>query len=452
MLRVVFFALFIFTASLACAQWVQDSQTLPVDFELNRFWQPDGRTNFELTYRIDYPDLVFHKYENSIAALLELHCDFYKGDQMVKSDTTQAIVAVSKWEDTRDPSRYHLDKIMYNLSSDAFTLRVSVFNKYRSKDNETHARACIWEGQLITMDGALLSDMDICHSITPDLGNTKPRFVRDNIRYTVNPRHTYTLPAEDSLYIYYQINPPETGQYNQHLTLFYHGAPVRELERTSNLDKLTGFSWAVNLDDLMEGAYQLSLTVANPVDSLATDMVDDYISVINPKNPRMQVFEDLEDDYRLIRYFISAKDDNLWKAMSDEAKITYVQKYWQNPATAKDGTVVNIALVRERLTKANQLYTTNFVPGWKTDRGRIYIRNGEPDEVFTGKTDVNTRYAIKDWEVWQYRTKAIRRYLFVDFQENSLFQLIHSEDDDYENGRSDWQDMMGSDFDFDDIK
>jgi GWxTD domain-containing protein len=77
-------------------------------------------------------------------------------------------------------------------------------------------------------------------------------------------------------------------------------------------------------------------------------------------------------------------------------------------------------------------------PGWKTDRGRIYLRNGPPDEVLRR----DQQAMAPPYEVWRYRTGKDRWYCFVDRSRGvGLFQLIRSTDVN-EAGLPNWQEIM----------
>ena len=55
-----------------------------------------------------------------------------------------------------------------------------------------------------------------------------------------------------------------------------------------------------------------------------------------------------------------------------------------------------------RIARANLRFSTRQVPGWKTDRGRIYIQYGPPDEIDAHLSGGVATYPYEDW-----------RYLFI---------------------------------------
>ena len=76
-----------------------------------------------------------------------------------------------------------------------------------------------------------------------------------------------------------------------------------------------------------------------------------------------------------------------------------------------------------RVRYANQNYGV-LEPGWKSDRGRVHIRYGPPDEIEQRPNSMNG-LAV---EVWTY-TRAGRRFVFVDYDGFGRYEL-------YQPGRS----------------
>lgn len=77
----------------------------------------------------------------------------------------------------------------------------------------------------------------------------------------------------------------------------------------------------------------------------------------------------------------------------------------------------------ERVRHANENFGV-LEPGWKSDRGRVYIRYGPPDEVESRPSTMNG-LAV---EVWTYM-RAGRRFVFVDYDGFGRYEL-------YQPGRS----------------
>jgi GWxTD domain-containing protein len=64
-------------------------------------------------------------------------------------------------------------------------------------------------------------------------------------------------------------------------------------------------------------------------------------------------------------------------------------------------------------------------PGWKTDRGRVYVRNGAPEELL----DRVQAGRSPPYQVWRYRQGKDRWYIFADRSSGlGNYQLMHTND------------------------
>jgi GWxTD domain-containing protein len=79
-------------------------------------------------------------------------------------------------------------------------------------------------------------------------------------------------------------------------------------------------------------------------------------------------------------------------------------------------------------------------PGWKTDRGRVYTRNGVPDDVLRRTQQGNA----PPYEVWRYTKGKGRFYVFADRTGFGAYNLLHS-NDLQEPGLTNWQQILGLD-------
>ena len=109
---------------------------------------------------------------------------------------------------------------------------------------------------------------------------------------------------------------------------------------------------------------------------------------------------------------------------TDEERDAFVEQFWAR-RDPTPGTPVNEFKVEHyrRIAYANQQFTTSGVPGWKTDRGRILIMWGRPDEkeshpeggVYTLPGGAGQTYTFP-YEIWLYRyIEGAGRNIFVQF-------------------------------------
>jgi len=129
------------------------------------------------------------------------------------------------------------------------------------------------------------------------------------------------------------------------------------------------------------------------------------------------------------------------KTLSANAKRRFLTDFWQR-RDPSPGTPRNESrdAFYQAIVYANEHYREGgrTRPGWKSDRGRIFLKNGPPDETLQREQQA----LAPPYEVWRYRTGKDRWYCFVDRSRGvGLFQLIHSNDVN-ESGLPNWREIL----------
>ncbi len=76
-----------------------------------------------------------------------------------------------------------------------------------------------------------------------------------------------------------------------------------------------------------------------------------------------------------------------------------------------------------RIEVANERFRTISSSGYKTDRGRIYTRLGDPDEIDRFPNETNS----KPYEIWYYhQIEGGVYFVFGDYTGFSYYELLHS--------------------------
>ncbi|HEX8503514.1 MAG TPA: GWxTD domain-containing protein [Pyrinomonadaceae bacterium] len=140
-------------------------------------------------------------------------------------------------------------------------------------------------------------------------------------------------------------------------------------------------------------ALALSLLAAAPAGALAqkkkagdTQDVPDRERTV--KKERSNMFKKWIDED--VAYIITDEEKKAWKKLAtDEEREQFIEAFWRRRDPDPD-TELNEYLEEhyERVAYANQHFASG-IPGWKTDRGRIYIMYGPPHEKETHPTGGN---------------------------------------------------------------
>lgn len=142
-------------------------------------------------------------------------------------------------------------------------------------------------------------------------------------------------------------------------------------------------------------------------------------------------------------YIAESRELSAWSSdLSVEAKRRFMTRFWEQrdptPGSAKnerrEAFYAAIAYANREFKEGGR----NPLSGWRSDRGRIYARNGSPDDVLRRQQEGRSpRY-----EVWSYAKSKSLYYIFADRSGFGAFSLIHSSDLK-EPGLPGWGDLLG---------
>ena len=145
---------------------------------------------------------------------------------------------------------------------------------------------------------------------------------------------------------------------------------------------------------------------------------------------------ELESPYRRwldedVAYIITEEERAAFKRLStDEERENFIEQFWLRRDPTPD-TVENEFKEEHyrRIAYANERFASG-IPGWKTDRGRIYITFGPPDEIeshpsggtyqrpFDEGGGVTSTYPF---EIWRYRwIEGIGTDILIEFVDKSM--------------------------------
>jgi len=168
------------------------------------------------------------------------------------------------------------------------------------------------------------------------------------------------------------------------------------------------------------------------------------------KLPQKQehIFSNLEDEYKLVSYFLNSEQKRYFKTLNIEHKWHYLSTFWKvqdiDPTTDHNEFQQEIIV---RIEYSNKHFS-HFKNGWETDMGKTYIRYGEPFEIleFTN-TGKYVRFALREYQIWKYRISIFQTFLFIDPQQHRDFRLVFSDGDVQYGSWEEWKKYLGTDFD-----
>lgn len=208
----------------------------------------------------------------------------------------------------------------------------------------------------------------------------------------------------------------------------------------------------IDLAGLPPGEYRLEVVAAASKDTvvrgaafrMAGFETEAAISEAAQPQDRFAAMTEAELDtvYLPLVYLMAAGEQGAYTGLTLEGKRRWLRLFWEKrdptPGTPRNEAQEDFY---RRIGDANRRFREGGaakIPGWRTDRGRIFIKYGAPDEVLNRPQAGNTR----PFEVWKYTRGRALKYVFLDQTLFGNYVLIWT-DDRREPSRPNWQEMLG---------
>jgi GWxTD domain-containing protein len=213
----------------------------------------------------------------------------------------------------------------------------------------------------------------------------------------------------------------------------------------------------LNLEGLPQGRYQLKVVLqlgTRAVDRSAPMTMASLDTTLKQEVARINVerfsdegyfkymsVEGLDSAFAPLYYVATPSELKVWnKSLSDDAKKRFLTEFWQ-ARDPSSGTGTNEARDQfyAAIAFANKEFKERNVPGWKTDRGRVFAKNGVAPSVLH-RAQVQR---APPYEVWNYPDRGAW-YIFADRTGVGQWRLLISSDLK-EPRQPDWRDILTED-------
>lgn len=208
----------------------------------------------------------------------------------------------------------------------------------------------------------------------------------------------------------------------------------------------------VDLAGLPPGDYRLDIVAAGARDTVIRSVPFrmagfETEAAIADAEPARDVFAEMTEArldtlYLPLVYLMTSDEQGAYSGLTLEGKRRWLRLFWEK-RDPTPGTPANEAQedYYRRINEANRRYREGGaaqIPGWRTDRGRIFIKYGPPDEELNRPQAGSTRPFI----VWKYTRVRALKYVFLDQTLFGNYALIWT-DDRREPSRPNWQELLG---------
>ena len=187
----------------------------------------------------------------------------------------------------------------------------------------------------------------------------------------------------------------------------------------------TGDSAMVRTSVFTMGGFETAATVANAGNATSEDAYADRSEA------------GLDSLYAPLVYLMNAQETGQYSGLTVDGKRRWLRDFWARHGKALQDQFY--ARVREADSRFKEGGTAGQA-GWRTDRGRIFIEYGPPDEHLDRRSSATTN----PYEVWKYTQDRNLKYVFMDVTRFGNYVLLYT-NDRREPSRPNWQDLLGPD-------
>jgi GWxTD domain-containing protein len=209
----------------------------------------------------------------------------------------------------------------------------------------------------------------------------------------------------------------------------------------------------LDLTGLPPGGYLLDLEVGFPDTSVTRSAAfvmagfETEAAIASAVGQSRDVFAEMTEGqldtlYRPLVYLMEVNERGVYEGLSVEGKRNYLRQFWarRDPSPDTPGNEFQDQFYR-LIARANRDYREGGaaeVPGWRTDRGRIFVKYGAPDEMLQRPQSGST----KPYEVWKFTRGRLRKFVFYDETGLGNYALIWT-NEQREPSRANWAELLG---------
>ena len=389
-----------------------------VDFvlECSRFLRSDSITVCEFSYMVNLNSL---KRKNDFVG--------FKARVEIQGKNIEKPI-VSEWtQRTSKPLNFSVDKFWASLIPGIYEVTFTI------SDLNSKSRGFVkFSVSTLSSDTSLsASDIQLLFTTYPGEDSVFGRFGYVQIP---NPSGIYYV-GRDTLFFYmelYHLSKDTFPYFVRYFILDEKGNPVRASTPIKRYkDELPVVRDGILLEGLKSGKYTLKIQAVDL--STGSSVIRDREFIYYSSGLPEQQMENLTYFY-FIDYFATPEELREFKELPEEGKILYLKKFWKklDPTPETEYNEFFVEFVK-RCKYADENFSLPEKPGRLSDRGRIYIKFGPPDEV----NRVTFGLTSRNREHWIYYSGGFKEFVFVDIKNTGDFELVYSSDPS-EPSKPDW--------------
>jgi GWxTD domain-containing protein len=337
-------------------------------YSVGAFWS-EGKPELRIYFAIPNDQLTFIKTDEGFMAKFSLACILRDGKEF--GDIWIREVSLPTYEQTNLSTQYIEEEISIAVEPKDYELEIKVkdLNSHRDADYKDHV-------------------------YIPDYSRYYYPFAISSLIFRTDsilrPQKVYRIGTKVNLFFEVYYFRDDKGPFPVH----YKISNVEDSIRIEEPKQVNPVTIEVQTDNLDIGENEVYVWVGNfkkqdTIEVKATFLDDDMIGPL--------------------RYIGKAKEVNNVIKAPDTLKRKRWDEFWEkrDPTPGTERNEAEEEFIR-RVEYVNETYTS-MRKGWQTDRGRIYIKLGRPDEIERHPFELDS----PPYEIWYYYAKRLM-FMFKD--------------------------------------
>lgn len=337
------------------------------------------------------------------------------GGQVTGEREWESVVCVDSLQESQRQTSLEVVGFVVRDDSVLLDMEVEDLNSGASGSLQTWVRVPSFADSVLQ-----LSEIELAHTI--ERAAVENRFTKNGFQVLPNPSRVY---GSDSpfLYLYCELYNLVAGQsyVRQWAVVDEQGATVHTGHKIMRPRASTAV-WVekVNLLQLSSGRHLLRAWVTDSTSGTTVQRQTPFWF----SSSTMASADTLLDESSAavaraqLAYLVSEQELGLFDQLDAQGKARYLVSFWA--ARSPQFWLEHL----RRFEAANQLFGSPATPGWRSDRGRVYIMYGPPDEVEREPASIDTRA----YEIWIYenlKSQGRVEFVFCDFGVYGNYRLVH---------------------------
>lgn len=392
-------------------------QDVYFSFDYALFRDAGGESILEVYYSVPQKLLKYEKTDQGFEAAVRIEVNITN-----KIDGSEVVSNVyrspSVVRDTSDKNSMQnlVGQVNYFLKPGTYTLVIKGSDFANEKKVETFDSDFIADGN----SGGLteISDIELSSSISKS-DNSKSIFYKNTLEVIPSPSGLFGKNLANMQYYleFYSLTQANVGdKYSiKYCILNLNKDTLSSVVKNFTTKASSKADYGkFKVDTLPSGSFILSVSVigsdgtvkaekerkfyvfTNTATAVEQNKSDGFLTSEYAAMPVKQV----DDEFDKMLYVLSDKQIDYYEELkTPEDKRKFIYNFWRaKDVNPKTPVLESKIAYFKRVNEANQNFEESFKEGWKSDRGRIYILYGKPDDIERFPFQTST----KSYEIWKY--------------------------------------------------